>query len=381
MTTLPDSTRPAWLARINRTLRWHLTHAAALHRLLIRHRQTLAALAAGMFGGALFTVLSLPAAWLSGSMIAVAALSLARVRLTVPWPLCAAAFILLGISMGGRFSMDMIAEIPKWPLSLLALALSVPAIIFAVTAYLRHVTGWERSTAFFAAIPGALSYVTALTLESKADARMVILAQMLRLMILMAVLPPLIAASQAGTIPAANPSGHGGMLQGWSAMALLLSAGAAAAYAAQRWKVPAGLMLGAMIASAALHLTGLVGSGAQLPPPVAGAASVVLGAFIGARFQGTDLSVVRPALGPSFGAFLVGLTVAGLFAATVSWGLALPFGQVLVAFAPGGLEAMMILSLLLGLDPAYVGTHQFARFAGIALLLPLFARGHLSKKE
>jgi membrane AbrB-like protein len=210
---------------------------------------------------------------------------------------------------------------------------------------------------------------------------MVILAQMLRLMILMAVLPPLIAASQAGGLPAASPPSHGGMLQGWSALAVLLGAGAAAAYAAQRWKIPAGLMLGAMTASAALHLTGVAGSTAQLPPPVLAASSILLGAFIGARFQGTDLSIVRPALGPSFGAFLIGLTVAGLFAVAVSWGLALPFGQVMVAFAPGGLEAMMILSLLLGLDPAYVGTHQFARFAGIALLLPLFARGHLSKKE
>ncbi len=378
---MPHGPRRTRLARTSKIVWRQLARAASARRLLTRHRQTLAALAAGTLGGALFTALNLPAAWLSGSMIAVAALSLARVRLTVPWPLCATAFVLLGISMGGRFSMDMIAEIPKWPLSLLALALSVPAIIFAVTAYLRHVTGWDRPTAFFAAIPGALSYVTALTLESKADARMVILAQMLRLMILMAVLPPLIAASQAGGIPAAGLPGQPGLLQGWSALAVLLGAGAAAAYIAQRWRVPGGLMLGAMTASAALHLAGIAGSGAQLPPLVLAASSIVLGAFIGARFQGTDLSIVRPALGPSFGAFLIGLTVAGLFAAAVSWGLALPFGQVMVAFAPGGLEAMMILSLLLGLDPAYVGTHQFARFAGIALLLPLFARGHLTKRE
>jgi len=45
--------------------------------------------------------------------------------------------------------------------------------------------------------------------------------------------------------------------------------------------------------------------------------------------------------------------------------------------APGGLEAMMILSFLLGLDPAYIGAHQFARFLGIAVLLPLMARRYL----
>lgn len=46
--------------------------------------------------------------------------------------------------------------------------------------------------------------------------------------------------------------------------------------------------------------------------------------------------------------------------------------------APGGLEAMMILSFLLGLDPAYVGPHQFARFVGISILLPFIARKYLS---
>jgi membrane AbrB-like protein len=377
---VPHAPRRNRLALTSKIVWRRLARSAQMRHLLPRHRHTAAALAAGTLGGALFSALNLPAAWLSGSMIAVAALSLARVRLTVPWPLCAIAFVLLGISMGGRFNAGMLAEIAKWPLSLLALALSVPAIIFAVTAYLNRVTAWNRSTTFFAGIPGAISYVTALTLESKADARMVMLVQMLRLMILMAVLPPLIAASQT-QMPSASPAAHAGWLQGWSALALLLGAGTAAAYTAQRLRVPAGLMLGAMTASAALHLAGIAGSSAQLPPLVTAISSIVLGGFIGARFQGTDLSVIRPALMPSLGAFLISLTVAGLFAVAVSWTLALPFGLVMVAFAPGGLEAMMILSFLLGLDPAYVGTHQIARFAGIALLLPLFARGHLTKRQ
>jgi uncharacterized membrane protein AbrB (regulator of aidB expression) len=42
-----------------------------------------------------------------------------------------------------------------------------------------------------------------------------------------------------------------------------------------------------------------------------------------------------------------------------------------VAFAPGGLEAMMVLALILGLDPLYVGIHHLARFLGIGLALPL----------
>jgi uncharacterized protein len=45
--------------------------------------------------------------------------------------------------------------------------------------------------------------------------------------------------------------------------------------------------------------------------------------------------------------------------------------MILVAFAPGGLEAMLVLGASLGLDPIYVGLHHLVRFFGIALLLPV----------
>ena len=48
-----------------------------------------------------------------------------------------------------------------------------------------------------------------------------------------------------------------------------------------------------------------------------------------------------------------------------------------MAFAPGGIEAMTILAFVLGLDPAFVATHQLARFLGISLLLPVIAKFYL----
>ena len=66
------------------------------------------------------------------------------------------------------------------------------------------------------------------------------------------------------------------------------------------------------------------------------------------------------------------MTVALIFALGVSRLLGLPFGQVLLAFAPGGLEAMTIMAFALDLDPAYVGAHHLIRFLGLGLLLPLF---------
>ena len=68
------------------------------------------------------------------------------------------------------------------------------------------------------------------------------------------------------------------------------------------------------------------------------------------------------------------------FAALASALAGVGFPDAMVAFAPGGLEAMMVLALILGLDPLYVGVHHLARFLGIATALPL-AVGLLGRGE
>jgi uncharacterized protein len=53
---------------------------------------------------------------------------------------------------------------------------------------------------------------------------------------------------------------------------------------------------------------------------------------------------------------------------------AIPLALTLVAFAPGGLEAMTIMAFALNLDPAYVGAMQIARYVGISVFLPIAAK-------
>ena len=53
-----------------------------------------------------------------------------------------------------------------------------------------------------------------------------------------------------------------------------------------------------------------------------------------------------------------------------AWVSGVTFADSLVAFAPGGVEAMTMLALVLGLDPLYVGIHHLVRFIGIGLTVP-----------
>ena len=54
--------------------------------------------------------------------------------------------------------------------------------------------------------------------------------------------------------------------------------------------------------------------------------------------------------------------------------MSLHIGDVIVAYAPGSIDAMMILALALHLDPVFVGAHHLARVFTVTLSLPLIVR-------
>jgi hypothetical protein len=135
-----------------------------------------------------------------------------------------------------------------------------------------------------------------------------------------------------------------------------------------RLKVAAPILLGAMIVSSVSHGTEIVTG--VIPPVVATGGLVLIGLFIAERFRNIQRSTLRRALIAALGSFTVGMAVALVFAALAAWLAGVSFANSLVAFAPGGLEAMTVLALVLGLDPLYVGIHHLVRFLGIGLVLP-----------
>ena len=157
----------------------------------------------------------------------------------------------------------------------------------------------------------------------------------------------------------------------------MLLASSAVGLLFRRLGLPAALLTGSFATSAVLHGTGLV-SGA-LPAPLVIAAFVMLGALIGSRFAGTELRFIARILMASIGAFFVATAIAGLMAVGMAAILGVPVDQAIVAYAPGGLDAMMSLSLALNMDTAFVAAHQFARFAGLAVALPFMARRAMAR--
>jgi membrane AbrB-like protein len=197
----------------------------------------------------------------------------------------------------------------------------------------------------------------------------VTIVQCIRLFFLVAVLPALIV-----TMDNAN-GGQPGVETPANAIAdalILVAAGTAGGFVAEKLRIPAGLILGALMASATVKLAGIVSG--PLTNLLLFPAYVVLGTMIGARFQSFERRLIGRLLMAGVSGFVVAMAVAFVGAVIASYvsGVALPL--TLVAFAPGGLEAMTIMAFALNLDPAYVGAMQIARYIGISVALPLVAR-------
>jgi membrane AbrB-like protein len=316
-------------------------------------------------GGAGFSLVGLPAGWLTGAMVVVAITAMAGMPVAYPDGLRNVIFVVLGSSLGAGVTPEMVSDIGRWPISMAILIGSVAAVQISGQLFLRRVCGWDRQTSFFAAVPGVTSYVIALALPSGANISRIALSQTLRVFLLVGLAPSLLTAVEnVGTVVRVT----GSPLD----IALSIAIGAGGGLLLGTVGVPAAPMIGALAASGIAHGAGLL-SGA-FPIFVQAGLFIALGAMIGSRFAGTTVAMLRGTVLASIGSFAAAVTAAAAcawFAATVT---GQSFSQIALAFAPGGMDVMTAMAFALGLDSAFVAAHQLARFFIIALYAPFFAQ-------
>src|ERR1700676_4079365 len=242
----------------------------------VKALNVLETLAIGAAGGALFLWAGLPGGLITGAMIAVGAAAIAGRPLSVPPILTQTVLVLLGISLGTLMSRQLLQHIGAYPLTIGLLALATFCSTFGSSLYLQRVHGWDRTSAFLAGSPGALSQITVLAAEKGADVPAIAVVQTVRVIILTAALPLVLALT--GIAPSSPPAAAGAIASPLE-LTELIAASVATALLLRLIKFPASWMFGAMIGSSLLHGTGLIEGG--LPPWVRAVALVGIGALIG----------------------------------------------------------------------------------------------------
>ncbi|MBP7337603.1 AbrB family transcriptional regulator [Niveispirillum sp.] len=329
------------------------------------------AMVLGTAGGFVCFRLHVPLAFMIGAMVATTVAALGGVRTMVPQRLRDGLVIVLGIMLGSSFTPALLGHLGEWSVSLIFMAVYIAVAAGLGTLYLRRFARYEPPTAYFTAMPGGFTEMVMMGGAMGGDDRSIALGHSLRIMLVVMTVP---FAFQA--LPGYDPAGRDWSLHGlgpypWELDLIdyvVIAACFVGAPVAQRLGIPAGILVGPMLLSAALHLTGV--TAVKPPGLLVAAAQVVIGASIGGRFQRVPLMRIARTAGVAAGLTLLLLVVTLVLSLAVHLLTGLSLAGLILAFAPGGLAEMSLVALALHVDAAFVATHHIVRIVLIILFAP-----------
>lgn len=324
----------------------------------------LKALAVGAVGGVIFDQTGLPLAWMLGPLVANLIVSARGVDVRVPEPLREVFLGVLGMVLGSRVTPQLAERVMDWPLSAALLLVGVAVSTAAASAWYRY-RGFDAVSAWFASSPGAMTAMIMMGDRSGGDPQRIAVAQSLRVVLVVLILPPLFWAFEGGE--AADNAVAMVTRDPWLLLALpiLIPLG-------RKLKVPTPALL-APLAFAAL-LSGFGVASLQLPDWGMNMMLWVLGSAIGSRFRGLSGARFGRYLFEAFIATLLALGVLGIFAELIHQSVGVPRDVALLALAPGGIGEMAILAVALDLDPVFVAFHHLLRMVALMIVAPFWAR-------
>jgi membrane AbrB-like protein len=151
---------------------------------------------------------------------------------------------------------------------------------------------------------------------------------------------------------------------------LIVAVGVGGGLLGLRYRLPAGAMLGALVAVVTLHT--LLPSLPSIPAHVRTWLQIVVGAALGSRANPDSLRKLRQAL-PATGLMMAG-TLLGVAIGSVIVASAIhaKTGEALLSGTPGGMPEMVLLASALGLDVDTVLSIQLTRVTlSMFILVPL----------
>jgi len=351
-------------------------------------KRFLVTLLVAVVGGLLFTLIHSPLPWLLGPMVFafIGARVLTRMKPLWPGYLRNTALIIIGYSLGLSFTRETLSEMGLMLPSMLMMTVLLILFSGAIGLLVAKISRQPLPTVILGSIPGGLSQMIILAEDTKGiDLTIVTFLQVSRLMMIIFIVPQLVFSPLFGgsrtAIDAALPSAgaHWGDLS--PNIIIFGVVCVAAALLAQKIRFPSAFLLGPMIVTAVLHLSGV--SGPALPSSMLDLAQLLIGTYVGLllkpeslthKFRIITLSICS---GVVLIAGSLGLSV--LLTHLHSFSPATSF----LSMAPGGMDQMGIMGKEVNADIAIISCYQIFRtwfiFFAIPPLLKLVFRRLIPK--
>lgn len=334
-----------------------------------RHQDTGLALTIGVLSGLLGFWIGMPLPWMLGPMIGTTIAAMAGLPVRGPGKLRPVVIPVIGVLLGSGITAELFGQLGSWALTLILLPLFLTAAAAVSYAVYRRLGGYDPVTAFYAAMPGGLNEMLLLGAAAGGDEKKIALAHAARVLIVIflvvlyfgIVLGVRSGAGGRGYVPLTALSPADYLILGVCALL--------GAVLGKALKLPAATVFGPMILSGIVHVTGWV----HVAPPtiVIIVAQIVIGTVIGARFVGASVRDILRDIGIGTVATMGMLVVAIVFAEIIARVMGMPLSQAFLAYAPGGLTEMSLLTLALGQDIAYVSVTHIIRITMIIAVAPV----------
>jgi membrane AbrB-like protein len=246
----------------------------------------------------------------------------------------------------------------------------------AARTFFRHVWGFDGPTAYYAAMPGGLQDMVIFGTEAGGDPRALSLIHATRVLIIVTLAPAFLTLVYGARLT--NPIGAPVTELPVGEMALMAAAALIGWKGGERIGLFGASILGPMIVTAVLSLSGLIHS--RPPAEAILAAQFFIGCGIGVHFLGVTWGELTRVVLAGIAYVLVLAVLAAGFTGLVTWaGLGNPV-EAFLAFAPGGQAEMTVLAIVTGADLGFVITHHLTRIVLVIVGAPLVA-GFMARRR
>lgn len=326
----------------------------------IQYGQMAVALTIGVVSGIAAYFAGLPLPWMLGPMIGNTVAAMLRAPVRGPDKLRPFVIPIVGVMLGSGVTAELFGQLGSWTLTLLLLPMFLGCASGLSFLVYRRIGGYDTVTAYYSAMPGGLNEMLILGGEAGGDERRIALSHAARILIVI-IFVALFFGLILGVSSGGRGTGNWIELDALSLSDYLILSGCAVvgAWLGRLLRLPAAPVFGPMILSGIAHVVGWV----TVAPPTLFviAAQITIGTIIGTRFAGATLAEIRKDLGLATVASVGMLAVAVGFAAVIAVASGIPLSQAFLAYSPGGLTEMSLLTLALGQDVTYVSVMHVIR--------------------
>ena len=313
---------------------------------------------------------NIPLAWMLGPMVITSTAALAGLKVKMPKLALSSILIILGLHIGNYIDQNLFNQMINWVWTSFIMLIYIIVCILIVSKYLQKFSGYGEKASIFSAAPGALGPLMILAEDQKTDLSHVATSHLIRLIIIVTVFPFFVNSYYDANL--------GDFVQetfkdqNINDLIVLIIFSIVLIFIFDRFKVPAALLSGTLVASGFLQITEIASY--QISPKIVDYCLLILGASVGCRFADKSFNEVAKNAFHSFIATFL-LVLLGIIAASAaSLIIDKNFFTLLLSYCPGGIYEVAVIAIFFNLDPEFVSFHHIIRLLMILFVVPIILR-------